>query len=282
MKIAVITDSSAFLPDETKNRDNLFILDVPITIDGETYFEGKNLTNEEFYKKMAASSELPKTSQPSLSELENLLDKLKSENYTHVLGFFLSKGISGFYQNSYYLQSEYDDMKVHFFDTKITSAPLGYMVTTALELIDKGQDFTEISKKIDYIIEKTRTFIIVDDLNHLVKGGRLTNGAALFGSLLNIKPILEFDNNGEIVVFEKIRTSKKAYKRLISIFKELSSQEKCKIFIVYSEDDTRALDIKKSMEKEELGNVNLASFGAIIGTHLGNGAVGFAISPEVD
>ena len=100
MKLAVITDSSAYLEEKTLQRENLFILDIPVNIDGEEYLEGVNLTAEEFYQKMDQSVELPKTSQPSIAKLDEILSSLKDKGYTHVLGLFLSSGISGFYQNS--------------------------------------------------------------------------------------------------------------------------------------------------------------------------------------
>ena len=93
MKLAVITDSSAYLEEKTLQRENLFILDIPVNIDGEEYVEGVNLTAEEFYQKMAQSVELPKTSQPSIAKLDEILSSLKDEGYTHVLGLFLSSGI---------------------------------------------------------------------------------------------------------------------------------------------------------------------------------------------
>ncbi|HEM5015424.1 TPA: DegV family EDD domain-containing protein, partial [Streptococcus suis] len=103
MKLAVITDSSAILNVQSIERDDLFVLSIPVSIDGENYIEGQNLTVEEFYQKMASSKELPKTSQPSLMELEEILAKLTEKGYTHALGLFLSSGISGFYQNIQYL-----------------------------------------------------------------------------------------------------------------------------------------------------------------------------------
>ena len=96
MKLAVITDSSAYLSAETLQREDLFVLDIPVNIDGEEYVEGINLTAEEFYQKMAQASELPKTSQPSIAKLDEILTSLKEQGYTHVLGLFLSSGISGF------------------------------------------------------------------------------------------------------------------------------------------------------------------------------------------
>ena len=103
MKLAVITDTTAVLPDDIRKNDNLFILDIPIMIDGADYVEGKNLSLDEFYDKMSASNELPKTSQPSLAELDEILANLSSKGYTHVIGLFLSGGISGFWQNIQFL-----------------------------------------------------------------------------------------------------------------------------------------------------------------------------------
>lgn len=82
MKLAVITDSTAALPTDLKQDEAIFSLDIPVIIDGETYFEGRNLTIDDFYQKMATSQELPKTSQPSLSELDELLGLLSAKGYT--------------------------------------------------------------------------------------------------------------------------------------------------------------------------------------------------------
>ena len=122
MKLAVITDSSAFLSENLLGNENLFVLDIPVVIAGETYVEGKNLKASEFYEKMAAADELPKTSQPSIAELEETLTSLASKDYTHVLGLFLSSGISGFYQNIQYLKDEFPDLKIAFPDSKLRAS----------------------------------------------------------------------------------------------------------------------------------------------------------------
>ena len=164
MKLAVITDSSAYLEEKTLQRENLFILDIPVNIDGEEYVEGVNLTAEEFYQKMAQSAELPKTSQPSIAKLDEILSSLKDEGYTHVLGLFLSSGISGFYQNIQYMLDEYDGLIIAFPDTHITSSPLGFMVESAFEWAEQGDDFAQIQEKLGIQIADNSAFIIVDDL----------------------------------------------------------------------------------------------------------------------
>ncbi|HFI0351976.1 TPA: DegV family protein [Streptococcus suis] len=280
MKLAVITDSSAVLGIE---REDLFVLDIPVNIEGVNYVEGQNLTVEEFYQKMASSKELPKTSQPSLMELEDILGSLKEKGYTHALGLFLSSGISGFYQNIQYLKDEFEGLTVAFPDTRITSAPLGMMVENVFKWADSGLSFDEILGKLDQEIGKTTAFIMVDDLNHLVKGGRLSNGAALLGNLLSIKPILYFTGEGKIEVYEKVRTEKKAIKRLIEILQEQTTEGKYQIAIIHANAPQKAENFKQQLEEAGVGSdLPIVSFGSVIGTHLGEGAVAFGISPIIE
>ena len=282
MKLAVITDSSAFLPNGLRGNDHLFVLDIPVVIAGETYVEGKNLTASEFYEKMAAADDLPKTSQPSVAELEETLTRLASEDYTHVLGLFLSSGISGFYQNIQYLKDEFPDLKIAFPDSKITSAPLGLMVENALAWAAEGQDFEMILTKIQQQIDGTSAFIMVDDLNHLVKGGRLSNGAAILGNLLSIKPILYFNDAGVIEVFEKIRTEKKAIKRLIEVVEEKTASASYQIIVIHGNAEEKAESLRQQLIEADIADdIPLATFGSVIGTHLGEGSVALAYIPLV-
>jgi len=282
MKLAVITDSSAFLPDSLRGNDHLFVLDIPVVIAGETYVEGKNLTASEFYEKMAAADDLPKTSQPSVAELEETLTRLASEDYTHLLGLILSSGISGFYQNIQYLKDEFADLKIAFPDSKITSAPLGLMVENALTWAAEGQDFEEILLKIQRQIDGTSAFIMVDDLNHLVKGGRLSNGAAILGNLLSIKPILYFNDAGVIEVFEKIRTEKKAIKRLIEVVEEKTASASYQVMVIHGNAEEKAESLRQQLIEAGIADdISLATFGSVIGTHLGEGSVALAYIPLV-
>ncbi|HEL1586619.1 TPA: DegV family protein [Streptococcus suis] len=283
MKLAIITDSSASLTFSESQKNNLFVLTIPVAIDGESYVEGLNLTVEEFYEKMAQSKDLPMTSQPSLLELEEILASLKEQGYSHAIGLFLSSGISGFYQNIQYLKDEFDGLTVAFPDTKITSAPLGMMVENVFKWAEIGLDFETILSKLDQQIQATKAFIMVDDLNHLVKGGRLSNGAALLGNLLSIKPILHFTSEGKIEVYEKVRTEKKAIKRLIDILQEETAEGQYQIAIIHANAPEKAENFKVQLEEAGVGSdLPIVSFGSVIGTHLGEGAVAFGISPIIE
>ena len=282
MKLAVITDSSAYLSAETLQREDLFVIDIPVNIDGEEYVEGINLTAEEFYQKMAQASELPKTSQPSIAKLDEILTWLKEQGYTHVLGLFLSSGISGFYQNIQYMVDDYEGLTIAFPDTLITSAPLGIMVESVFNWRDQGNDFAIIQDKLANQISHTSAFIMVDDLDHLVKGGRLSNGAAILGNLLSIKPILYFNDQGVIEVYEKVRTEKKATKRLIEIIKEETSSGQYRVIVIHGNASQKAEELRQHLLESGLGSdVSLATFGSVIGTHLGTGSIALGYIPVI-
>lgn len=282
MKLAVITDSSAVLHSDIAQSAHLFVLDIPVTIDGQEYIENKNLTAQDFYEKMAASSELPKTSQPSLARFEEILSSLPEQGYTHAIGLFLSSGISGFYQNIQFLKDDVENLTVALPDSCITSAPLGMMVENALRWADAGLDFESILERLESQISKTKAFIMVDDLNHLVKGGRLSNGAALLGNLLSIKPILYFTDEGKIEVYEKVRTEKKAIKRLLEILQEETANGDYQIAVIHANAAEKAENFREMMLAVGLqGEFPLVSFGSVIGTHLGEGAIAFGITPII-
>lgn len=282
MKLAVITDSSAFLQAETLRKEDLFVLDIPVNIDGQEYVEGVNLTAQEFYEKMASASELPKTSQPSIAKLAEILSSLKAKGYTHALGLFLSSGISGFYQNIQYMKDEYEGLTIAFPDTRITSAPLGYMVESVLKWAEQGNGFESILDKVTEQIENTSAFIMVDDLDHLVKGGRLSNGAAILGNLLSIKPILYFNDQGVIEVYEKVRTEKKATKRLVEIVKEATANGNYQITVIHGNAPQKAADLRQLLIDGGVAtDVSIATFGSVIGTHLGEGSIALGYTPII-
>lgn len=282
MKLAVITDSSAFLQAEALRKEDLFVLDIPVNIDGQEYVEGVNLTAQEFYEKMASASELPKTSQPSIAKLDEILSSLKAKGYTHALGLFLSSGISGFYQNIQYMKDEYEGLTIAFPDTRITSAPLGYMVESVFKWAEQGEEFTTILDQLENQIQKTSAFIMVDDLDHLVKGGRLSNGAAILGNLLSIKPILYFNDQGVIEVYEKVRTEKKATKRLVEIVKEATANGNYQITVIHGNAPQKAADLRQLLIDGGVAtDVSIATFGSVIGTHLGEGSIALGYTPII-
>ena len=277
MSLAVITDSSVNLPAEIQGRADVYVLDIPVIIEGQPFVEGKNLDVNHFYEQMANSEELLKTSQPNLADLDNLLMELEEEGYTHVIGLFLSSGISGFWANSQFLIEDHAKLKIAFPDTKITAAPMGAMVRNVLHWSAQGMSFENILKKLEEQVDQTTAYILVDDLNHLVKGGRLSNGSAILGNLLSIKPILNFNDEGKIVVFEKVRTEKKAVKRLVALAEENREME---LSILHTNAPEKAEEFKRQLEVQGISVSTVVSLCAVIATHLGEGALVLGLTPK--
>ena len=277
MSLAVITDSSVNLPADIQGHADVYILDIPVIIEGQPFVEGKNLDLKQFYEQMANSEELLKTSQPNLADLDNLLMELEDKGYTHVIGLFLSSGISGFWANSQFLIEDHAKLKIAFPDTKITATPMGAMVRNVLHWSAQEMSFDNILKKLDEQIAQTTAYILVDDLNHLVKGGRLSNGSAILGNLLSIKPILNFNDEGKIVVFEKVRTEKKAVKRLVALAEDNQNME---LSILHTNVPEKAEDFKKQLEAQGVKVSTVVSLCAVIATHLGEGALVLGLTPK--
>lgn len=277
MSLAVITDSSVNLPAEIQGHADVYVLDIPVIIEGQPFVEGKNLDVNQFYAQMANSEELLKTSQPNLADLDNLLTELEEKGYTHVIGLFLSSGISGFWANSQILIEDHAKLKIAFPDTKITAAPMGAMVRNVLHWSAQEMSFDNILKKLDEQIAQTTAYILVDDLHHLVKGGRLSNGSAILGNLLSIKPILNFNDEGKIVVFEKVRTEKKAVKRLVVLAEDNQNME---LSILHTNAPEKAEDFKEQLEAQGVKVSTVVSLCAVIATHLGEGALVLGLTPK--
>lgn len=277
MSLAVITDSSVNLPADIQGHADVYILDIPVIIEGQPFVEGKNLDLKQFYEQMANSEELLKTSQPNLADLDNLLMELEDKGYTHVIGLFLSSGISGFWANSQFLIEDHAKLKIAFPDTKITATPMGAMVRNVLHWSAQEMSFDNILKKLDEQIAQTTAYILVDDLNHLVKGGRLSNGSALLGNLLSIKPILNFNDEGKIVVFERVRTEKKAVKRLVALAEDNQNME---LSILHTNVPEKAEDFKEQLEAQGVEVSTVVSLCAVIATHLGEGALVLGLTPK--
>lgn len=280
MKLAVVTDSTAFLPERISKHPDLSVIPIPVILDGQIYNEGIDIEADEYYDLLKNSKEFPTTSQPALGEALELYQSLASKGYDTIISIHLSEGISGFVRNLNTITDAVEGVKIVPYDSKITSMPMGHIVETALDLADKNVSLEEIITHLDLIREHTNAYMIVDDLNNLVRGGRLTNGAALVAGMLKIKPVLTFEE-GKIVLFERIRSSKKAFSRAEEVLGQRKTEFDCpvKMYVIHANNLEVALEEKQKLEERHPGvEVEIGHFGPVIGTHLGEKAIGFAIS----
>ncbi|OMP65816.1 DegV family protein [Domibacillus epiphyticus] len=273
MKTAILTDSTAYLPKELRDELNIFMIPLSVIFGDDAYREEMDITTDEFYEKVRGSEKLPTTSQPVIGHFVEMYERI-AKDYDAVIGIYLSSGISGTYQSSMTAADMVDGLNVYSFDTELSCAPQGFYVLRAAEMVKQGNTPEEIIAELAEMKQWTRAYFMVDDLNHLKRGGRLNGAQALIGGLLQVKPILHFEDK-VIVPFEKIRTSKKALKRIGDLFEEVYNEgDKMQAVIIHAnrEDDARdwMIDLKKRFPNAEFG---ISHFGPVIGTHLGEGAL---------
>ncbi|MCU9612991.1 DegV family protein [Caldibacillus lycopersici] len=274
MKTAVVTDSTAYLPKEVLERLNIHMIPLSVVFDNETYKEEVEITASDFYEKMKESKELPTTTQPSIGMFVQLFEKLSKE-YDAVISIHLSSGISGTYQGAITAGNMVEDIQVFAYDSEISCMVQGFYAEEAAKMALAGKEPKEIIARLDELKETTRAYFMVDDLTNLHRGGRLSGAQALIGGLLQVKPLLHFADK-VIVPFEKIRTRKRAMNRIVELLAEDAAKGiPYRAVIISGNDEEAALEWKAELEPQ-FPNVEfrISYFGPVIGTHLGEGAMG--------
>ncbi|CAM2812606.1 DegV family protein [Dellaglioa algida] len=286
MKIAIVTDSTSYLSKEQIEKNNITIIPIPVIIDNKIYNEGVDITTGEFYEKLKTSDSFPSTSQPSVGEMINLYDRLGSEGYDVVLSIHLTNTISGFVDNLKNIAPTIESTRVIPYDSGITVMLMGYLALEAAKMAKEEADIDDIINRLDDLKTTLGEYFIVDDLQNLVRGGRLSNASAFIGSVLKIKPILTFDSvSNKIVAFEKIRSTKKAIKRVEDLFEEHRSSIDYPLrgLIIHANDEASALKWQVKMKKKYPDmTFDISYFGPVIGTHLGEKALALAWIKDFD
>lgn len=274
MKVAIITDSTSYIPLEIREKYNIIVVPLSVTFGNKSYEEETELGADEFYTLVRDSKELPKTSQPSIGYITDKLTEL-AENYDAAIAIHLSSGISGTFNTMQTAGNMVEDIKVYPFDSEISCMPQGFYVIEAAKMVEEGKSPEEIIARLNEMKQSMRAYFVVDDLQHLHRGGRLSGTQALVGSMLQVKPILHFHET-KIVPFEKIRTQKKAIKRIVEMFEEDAKTGRAIRATVI---DANAPELGERVAEDlrsrfPNATIETSYFGAVIGTHLGEGSLG--------
>ncbi|WP_455660602.1 DegV family protein [Pradoshia sp.] len=274
MRTAIVTDSTAYIPEDLRNRFDIHIVPLNVVFGEEAYREELELTASDFYEMVRRYGQLPTTSQPPIGHFVELFEQLSKE-YDAVISIHLSSGISGTYQGAVAAGNMVDGIEVHPFDSEITCMVQGFYVLEAAKMAQEGKEPGEIIARLEEMRANSDAYFVVDDLQNLQRGGRLNGASALIGSLLQVKPILQFENK-VIVPFEKVRTKKKALKRVIELFeRDYQKGLPLQAVIIHGNAEQEAIELKSELEKSYPNAEFIVSyFGAVIGTHLGEGAIG--------
>ena len=206
-KIAIITDSCSDIKKEYRELYDIHVLPIQIQYDGKSYRDGVDITSNDIYA--IQDEKVIKTSSPVGEDLFNLLDQLKDKEYTHVIGLFLSSGISGTGNQMRLFCQTYEKLKCHIVDSQSASVGLGVIAVSLAKYREEGKSFDELIEIADFLCHQNYAYFSIDDLNYLQKGGRIGKASAFLGTTLKIKPILSFEKeNGEIYVPAKVESSK--------------------------------------------------------------------------
>ncbi|WP_436855110.1 fatty acid kinase binding subunit FakB1 [Staphylococcus caeli] len=276
MKIAVLTDSTSYLSQTLIDKYNIRIAPLSVTFDsGENFVENASISTDEFYERMKTSATIPTTSQPAIGDFLEHFEQLREEGYTDVICVFLSSGISGCYQTATQAGEMVDNIEVHTFDSKLAAMVEGAYVLKVIEMIEQGYEPSAILDELHEIRKQTGAVLMVDDLKNLQKSGRITGAQAWIGTMLKMKPVLKFDD-GKIVPDEKVRTKKRALRKMIEkVINEVNKLETATLFVIEGDIAEDSDWVQQELETNyPQYKIYRSSFGPVVAAHLGSGGIG--------
>ncbi len=279
-KTAVIAVSTGCLDYLDIKHDNLFIIRCKIIMGDKTYNDYVDLNADKFYETIKSDSNIiPTSSMPSLGEITEAFEEIEKAGYEEVIVNTISSALSGTYQTCQMAKNSYEGkLEIHLVDTKNAAISEGFISLEALRLIEEGKDAKTIVPYLEKLSLCRTQYFMVDNLRLLVKNGRLSGASGLLGRMFKIKPILEVNDEGKIVPFEKVRTQRKSLERMVDhILEQLKSLDN--FVITYNtSDNTEGFEYVKSRIEALYPKVKsyAAPITPVIGAHTGHGTVGIA------
>lgn len=271
MGIRIITDSTSYLPPEKIEEFGIQVVPLEITFRGTTFREGQ-VSNQEYYARLRSENDFPTTSQPPVGDFVEAFKKYgPGETYICLV---ISELLSGTFQSAETAASLLPDYDITVLDSRSTAMGLGFQVLKAAELARQGYNRDDIIPELVKVRTAVKILFIVDNLEYLVRGGRLGKASGLLGNLLQVKPILGVVD-GRIELMEKVRSKGRAVKHIIEILKkQAESGLVSAVSVIHADNDAEALELKKQVEEFFTGPILLSEVGPTIGSHVGPGALG--------
>ena len=282
-KVAIVTDSTAYLPDDLIATYKITVVPLVVIWGTETLHDNVDIGPKEFYDRLSKAKIMPSTSQPTVKSFADVYEKLHAEGY-EILALVLSAALSGTMDSATQAKSMVPDAVVEVVDSKLTSVPLAYMALAAARAAKRGASLTECKNIAEEIREHAQVFFAVDTLEFLHRGGRIGGASRFLGTALNLKPIL-YLKDGKIEALERVRTSKKAHARLIELIGDkVYGQTPINMMGVVGANAEKSA--KHLLDKIETRfsprEIMVANLSPVIGTHTGPGTVGVGYVAGVD
>lgn len=276
-----MSDSTCDLSEDIIEKYDIGIVPLSVIVDGESYKDRIDISPDEFYKLLEELEEQPTTSMPSPEEYIKLFKENIEKGYEKILCICMSSGTSGSYQSAiiakdyYYRENGSSDVEIYVVDSCSMSLGSGWLIMKVAQLLEEGFTFQELVEFCEEYKKNVKHFLCVDDLDNLIKSGRLNNASAFLGKLLKIKPIMTMqDKRGIIVANERGR--KRVLKYYVDEFNRRVDMEHSNfINIGYTDNIKLAEDLRDLIyaETDFGGKIYIMQKGAAVGTHVGSGGL---------
>ena len=283
-KVAIVTDSTAYLPPETLRQYNISITPLSVIWGNDVYRDGVDILPDEFYKRLANSKVMPTTSQVTPGVMQSTFELLLEQG-VDVLGIFVSSKISGTFQSAVQGREIIagSENKMALIDSLWTTMALGMPVLTAARAAQAGENLSECQKIAERACKQTGVLLAMETLEFMRRGGRIGGAQALLGSVLNIKPVLEM-REGVIEAVDKVRTKQKAIQRVVEVVSErIKGKAPIRLAVTHANAESDARTLLEAARKElDPVETFLCPLSPVIGTHTGPGTVALNYMSGID
>jgi DegV family protein with EDD domain len=270
--VRIVTDSTADLTREQQEAAGITVVPLNVHFGDQVFRDHVDLTADEFFRRLKASSQLPRTSQPSVGSFEEVFRSLR-EKGDDIVAVHLSSKVSGTYNAALMAAKTVGPEAIDVVDSLSTSMALGFMALEGARLAREGKDRTVIAERLRALVAKARVICVVDTLTYLERGGRIGKARALLGSLLNVKPILQL-KDGEVVPLGRARGRPQALSRLVELLAR--DGRVSQLAIMHGAAAVDAEQLRERVASSYPGlDILLTEIGAVLGTHTGPGVIGF-------
>lgn len=280
-RVVIVTDSTTAIPASVTEQQNLIVVPLVVNWNGKTYKDGVEITPKEFYSRLSDSKSIPTTSQPSAEAFRDVYLNYLNQDYD-ILTMVISSKMSGTYNSAVQGAEGLPKDRIFVLNSLQASMPLAIMALMTSDAALRGASLLECKNLAIDISERIQTLFIVNTLEYLHKGGRIGAAARFLGTALNLKPILKLQN-GVIHPLEKVRTQKKAIKRVFEIAEsDLGKQGRIEYLGVLSANSEQLSEeiSENARSKFTVKNEFLSEISPVIGTHVGPGTIGLVYLPE--
>jgi len=282
MGIRIITDSSADFDLAAAKRRGVGVVPMSIQFGGASFVDGKSITHDLFYRLLQERKENPSTSQPSPADFLRVFEEAKAASEPAVV-ILLSGALSGTLQSAEVAKEMCGYDPIYIVDSMTATAGIQILVNYACKLRDSGLPAPEIAQAVENIKDKVRIFAVIDTLEYLRRGGRLTGLQAGLGAMARLKPVIAV-RDGKVSIVGKALGTGAAVKQLMKLLTEHPVDDAYPSYFLYSDDKSREELLLPKLKGQNMLPLRLhySSVGPTIGTHIGPGALGIAYTERMD